>query len=187
VDILIAGSLCWFLNKNRTGFSGMDSIINSITLYTIENGLLTCVVTILSLIFWITMPHNLIFLAMHFAISKMYANALLATLNSRKRLRGRSQSSSDREMPVRLPNRRTSRANQYSSRNNSRTDNQPISSKIHVSAEKGVDFEYDDINIELPRVSGGSGDTSYPPSPHAHSQTRSSSKFSERQLTFVSV
>jgi len=51
VDVLIATSLCWFLNKSRTGFSGMDSIINSITLYTVENGLLTCIVTILSLVF----------------------------------------------------------------------------------------------------------------------------------------
>ncbi|KAK7685661.1 hypothetical protein QCA50_011005 [Cerrena zonata] len=40
-DILITAALCWYLNRNRTGFSNMDSVIDSITLYTIENGLLT--------------------------------------------------------------------------------------------------------------------------------------------------
>ncbi|THH18902.1 hypothetical protein EUX98_g8880 [Antrodiella citrinella] len=57
----------------------MDSIIDSITVYTIESGLLTSVVTVVSLVFWVTMSNNLIFLALHFAISKLYANAFLAT------------------------------------------------------------------------------------------------------------
>ncbi|KAJ3482529.1 hypothetical protein NLI96_g6924 [Meripilus lineatus] len=135
VDVLIAVIICWYLNRRRTGFSGyawfnilaaprlwftsiphsMDSIIDSITLYTIENGVLTCVATTVSLVAWITMPHNLIFLSMHFAICKLYANALLATLNARKTLRGRSQGStdvSDHPMPVLFPdsyNSRTSR------------------------------------------------------------------------------
>jgi len=44
------------------------------------------------------MRHNLIFLGMHFAIAKLYANSLLATLNTRKRLRvDRTLGSSERD------------------------------------------------------------------------------------------
>ncbi|KAK7681923.1 hypothetical protein QCA50_014885 [Cerrena zonata] len=90
VDILIALALCWYLNKSRTGFASMEAVIDSIILYTIETGVLTSTTTVISLICWLTMPHNLIFLGLHFAISKLYANMLLASLNARKVLRGRS-------------------------------------------------------------------------------------------------
>ncbi|KAH8099881.1 hypothetical protein BXZ70DRAFT_224307 [Cristinia sonorae] len=83
VDILIAGGLLWYLNRSRTGFSDMDTILDSIKMYAIENGLFTSATTIVSLICWLTMPTNLIFLGLHFAISKLYANALMATLNAR--------------------------------------------------------------------------------------------------------
>jgi len=185
VDILIASSLCYFLNKSRTGFSSMDTVINSITLYTIETGLLTCIVTTLSLICWITMPTNLIFLAMHFAISKMYANALLATLNSRTRLRGRGQSSSDREMggPAFLfPDPKFSpQANRFSLWTNPRTDNKlPVSSKVHISVEKTIDISDEDIHSPMSGTSGN--DPCYPPSPVHVRQ-----KHSDGHLTFDSI
>jgi len=47
-------------------------------------------VTLVALSCWLTMPTNLIFLALHFLISKLYANTVLATLNSRKSLRRRA-------------------------------------------------------------------------------------------------
>ncbi|KAI0081010.1 hypothetical protein K474DRAFT_1657195 [Panus rudis PR-1116 ss-1] len=137
-DILIAAALCWYLNKNRTGFSSMDKIIDSITLYTIENGLLTCVTTVISLICWIAMPHNLIFLGLHFAISKLYSNSFLATLNSRKALRGRSQASSDREMPVLFPD------NRWSRNPGSRREIDPVGTKVHISVEKTIQHDVED-------------------------------------------
>ncbi|CAL1699892.1 unnamed protein product [Somion occarium] len=102
VDVLITVTLCWYLNQSRTGFKSMETIIDSIMLYTIETGLLTSVMTVLSLICWLTMSHNLIFLGLHFAISKLYANMLLATLNARKIIRKQS----DYSMSVVLPNNR---------------------------------------------------------------------------------
>ncbi|KAK7681926.1 hypothetical protein QCA50_014888 [Cerrena zonata] len=90
VDVLIATSLCWYLNKGRTGFRNMESVIDSIIVYTIETSAITSLTTISSLIFWLIMPNNLIFIALHFVISKLYANVLFATLNARKVLRRRS-------------------------------------------------------------------------------------------------
>ncbi|KAK7686481.1 hypothetical protein QCA50_010077 [Cerrena zonata] len=96
VDILITVSLVIILQRSRTGYStSTDHIIDSIALYTIETGMITCVTTIVSLICWVSMPNNLIFLALHFTISKLYANSVLATLNARRSLRKRTQFSTD--------------------------------------------------------------------------------------------
>ncbi|KAG1809518.1 hypothetical protein EV424DRAFT_1350014, partial [Suillus variegatus] len=50
-------------------FPHMNHIINSLILYTLEDWKFTCAVTSASLICWMVMRHNLIFLGMHFAIS----------------------------------------------------------------------------------------------------------------------
>ncbi|KAH8987578.1 hypothetical protein EDB86DRAFT_3082143 [Lactarius hatsudake] len=88
------------------GLGTMDKVIGSIIVYTVNNGAITCVSTIVSMICWLTMPHNLIFMALHFAISKMYANSLLATLNTRQALRGRAvkfKEAAGHPLPVLLP------------------------------------------------------------------------------------
>ncbi|TCD66512.1 hypothetical protein EIP91_001288 [Steccherinum ochraceum] len=159
VDIMIAGALIYYLHRSRTGFSSMDAIIDSITLYTVENGLLTSVTTLVSLICWVSMPHNLIFLGLHFAISKLYANAFLATLNARKVLRGRSQGSSDRSdhpMPVLFSENlsRMSRNGRFTSRH----DIEPITTKVQINVEKTI--EYDGEEVEA----NPSSEISYPPS-----------------------
>ncbi|KAI9566313.1 hypothetical protein HD554DRAFT_1179064 [Boletus coccyginus] len=97
VEIIITTVMIIFLGSRRTGFANMNHIINSLILYTLETGGITCLVTIASLICWLLMRHNLIFLGMHFAIAKLYANSLLATLNTRKRLKVDRVTSSERE------------------------------------------------------------------------------------------
>lgn len=97
VEIIITMTMIIFLRSRKTGFANMNHIINSLILYTLETGSVTSVVTVASLICWLIMRHNLIFLGMHFAIAKLYANSLLATLNTRKRLRVDRMYSSERE------------------------------------------------------------------------------------------
>ncbi|KAJ7779322.1 hypothetical protein DFH07DRAFT_794694 [Mycena maculata] len=89
VDILITGWLCYFLQKmrRRTASTIMAQVVNTLTLYTLENGFLTCVTTTATLICWLAMPRNLVFLGLHFVIGKLYANSLLISLNTRKELR----------------------------------------------------------------------------------------------------
>jgi len=55
-------------------------------LYAFEVGALTTMATVSTLICWLLMHHNLIFMGLHFIICKFYANSLLATLNQRKGL-----------------------------------------------------------------------------------------------------
>ncbi|KAI0779880.1 hypothetical protein C8Q74DRAFT_722519 [Fomes fomentarius] len=106
VDFLITGGLCYYLRRNRTGAGEFDHVLDSVTLYTVENGLLTSVTTVVSLIFWLARPHVLIYLGLHFAISKLYANSFLASMNARKILRAQSQpqSGSGHRMPVLFSN-----------------------------------------------------------------------------------
>ncbi|KAI0689954.1 hypothetical protein BC835DRAFT_1418114 [Cytidiella melzeri] len=98
-DVLIASGMCFFLKQSRTGTSDLDRIIDSVMYYTIENGVLTSIATILSLIFWLATPHKLIYMGLHFAISKLYANSLLASLNARKTLRQTHSSMRDVHLP----------------------------------------------------------------------------------------
>ncbi|KAF8884656.1 hypothetical protein BD779DRAFT_1536296 [Infundibulicybe gibba] len=91
VDVLITGLLCILLQSGKKTNSSLNHVLDSLMIYAFENGALTCVATIVSMICWLTMPSNLIFLGIHFVISKLYANSLLATLNARKQLtQGRS-------------------------------------------------------------------------------------------------
>lgn len=89
LDIIVTSSLLWYLEQSRTGFDGMDQLINTLCRYTIEVGLLTCVGIVISLGFWLGMRSNLVFMAIHFVLAKLYANSLLATLNNRGRIRDR--------------------------------------------------------------------------------------------------
>ncbi|KAH9948162.1 hypothetical protein B0H21DRAFT_254421 [Amylocystis lapponica] len=86
LDILVTVSLCYFLRKSRTGFSSMDAVIDSLTFYTVQNGFLTFITTLTTLICWLLLS-NLVFLGLHLTIEKLYANAFMATLNARKSLR----------------------------------------------------------------------------------------------------
>ncbi|KLO07563.1 hypothetical protein SCHPADRAFT_643465 [Schizopora paradoxa] len=86
-DLWIALALCWYLMRSRTGFKTTDSKINVIMVYVINTGLLTTICALCCLISFAAMPHNFIFIAFYFSLSKLYINSLLATLNARERLR----------------------------------------------------------------------------------------------------
>ncbi|KAI0762404.1 hypothetical protein C8Q74DRAFT_149267 [Fomes fomentarius] len=106
LDVLITVILCYYLRQRRSGLAKMDRIIDTLTLYTVENGMLTCITTTVSLICWVRMPHNLIFLGLHLAISKLYATSFMASLNARKSLTHRSEGTGqgdDYPMPVVFP------------------------------------------------------------------------------------
>jgi multidrug efflux pump subunit AcrB len=98
LDVLITSYLCYLLLRERKTNSRMNHILDHLMFYAFENGSLTCAAAFTSLICWLTMHTNLIFMAIHFVISKLYANSLLASLNARRNLQNpthRSQLSGD--------------------------------------------------------------------------------------------
>jgi len=86
-DVLIAGSLCVLLHESRTGYRKTNSIVTTLIVYAINRCLLTSIVAVVEVIVFKVMPSSLWFLAIDFVIGKLYANSLLATLNSRQFIR----------------------------------------------------------------------------------------------------
>jgi len=86
-DAIIAMALCIVLANSHTGFQRTDSLVNFLVVYAINTGVVTSIVSILCLVLLITMPHNYIFLAICFNLSKLYINALLGSLNARTHFR----------------------------------------------------------------------------------------------------
>ncbi|KAF7368364.1 ANK-REP-REGION domain-containing protein [Mycena venus] len=87
IDLAIAAILCFYLRRELTMFDRINSLVARLIQYTVATGLVTSLLALGCLISYVAAPDTLIFMAMHFSLGRMYTNALLATLNSRKVLR----------------------------------------------------------------------------------------------------
>ncbi|KAJ8580165.1 hypothetical protein M405DRAFT_886223 [Rhizopogon salebrosus TDB-379] len=140
VDILIAVFLCYSLQTTRKASSSMDYVINSVILYTLENNSLTSAATVISMVCWLAMPNNLIFMGLHFVISKLYANSLLATLNARKQFqRERSQRGIPGELPLAFPGY----ADHFRPNHCVSPRIDATGTKLEISIEKTVEYDAD--------------------------------------------
>uniref|UniRef100_A0A0W0FRA4 DUF6534 domain-containing protein n=1 Tax=Moniliophthora roreri TaxID=221103 RepID=A0A0W0FRA4_MONRR len=83
VDVMITASLYWSLTKRKTGFKSTDDSINRIIRLTVQTGLVTAVFALLDVICFLSVPRTTINFIWDFALSKLYSNALLSTLNAR--------------------------------------------------------------------------------------------------------
>jgi len=172
IDLIITFGMCFYLQESRRGFGTMDEVIDSIIIYTINNGTLTCISTIASMIFWLFRGKALIFMALHFAIAKMYANSLLATLNMRKKFRGHVAPPKENAnaMPVLFPDsfNRNSRSNRQIPTDTFEFSEDADSKGLHITVEKTVDYAGSDPSpSSLPYSSSSvpSGFQVMPPEP----------------------
>lgn len=94
-DILTALTLSYYLRKLKTGYQKADSLVNQLILYAINTGILTSTISVACLISYDLMPKNFVFIGCYFVLSKLYANSLMATLNTRHIMKGRG---TDREL-----------------------------------------------------------------------------------------
>ncbi|KAF8142604.1 hypothetical protein K438DRAFT_1994771 [Mycena galopus ATCC 62051] len=106
-DLAIALVLCWYIQRRKSEFDRTKFVLTRIIHFTVSTGLVTRKVYIphrlrLVLIYPITavlslwepsppyyvgLPNTFVWLAMYVSLGRMYTNALLATLNSRRKLR----------------------------------------------------------------------------------------------------
>ncbi|KAH9955269.1 hypothetical protein BC827DRAFT_1271889 [Russula dissimulans] len=90
-DILIAGSMCWYLYHKRTAYAKTNSTIMTLMSFSINSGLLTSILATLSLVFFvIASDTSLVWEGFAWTLCKCYVNSLLAMLNSRDYIRDRS-------------------------------------------------------------------------------------------------
>ncbi|KAI0648833.1 hypothetical protein C8Q79DRAFT_1007415 [Trametes meyenii] len=87
VDSLVTGVLITVLLKSRTGFKSTDSLIQTLVIYSINSGLVTSIAGMLSFIFALVLSGNMIYTAIAYVATKLYANSVLAVLNTRKSLK----------------------------------------------------------------------------------------------------
>ncbi|KAF8889447.1 hypothetical protein CPB84DRAFT_1449062 [Gymnopilus junonius] len=100
---IIAASLCTLLLQSRTGFKRTDSILSFLMAFSINTGLLTSVCAIACFVTYALWPQRFIFMGIYFALSKLYVNALLASLNTRSSLRNQSYGMSTISQSVSMP------------------------------------------------------------------------------------
>ncbi|EDR08733.1 uncharacterized protein LACBIDRAFT_297260 [Laccaria bicolor S238N-H82] len=82
-DILIAMALCLLLDSNRSDFEDTNQLINRLIVFAINRCILTSAVAVIEMIIFLILPNSFYPFAIDFIIGKLYANSLLATLNSR--------------------------------------------------------------------------------------------------------
>ncbi|PFH47888.1 hypothetical protein AMATHDRAFT_66568 [Amanita thiersii Skay4041] len=85
-DILITGVLVISLSKRKTGFVATDDAISKIIRMTVQTGLLTAFFAVGDVVFFMTLPRTGLNFLWDLALSKLYANCLLSTLNARASL-----------------------------------------------------------------------------------------------------
>jgi len=82
-DILITVSLVWILLKKRTNIRATDDAVSRIVRLTVQTGAITAVSAILDVILFLAVPNTTVNFVWDFALSKLYTNALMSTLNAR--------------------------------------------------------------------------------------------------------
>ncbi|KAM5543085.1 hypothetical protein V8D89_003469 [Ganoderma adspersum] len=87
-DLFISLSLCYYLHQSRTGLRGSDGIITKLIALTITTGMLTTLCNLADVIAYLTARNNLYDLFFNFMLAKLYANALLTSLNTRQYVHG---------------------------------------------------------------------------------------------------
>ncbi|KAJ6606144.1 hypothetical protein DFH09DRAFT_2960 [Mycena vulgaris] len=87
-DLLIAGTLVHWLHRLRGNpETRTAAMVDKLIAWTIETGVVTSAVGIATLVLFLVMPQNYVFLATFVIAARLFANSLLASLNSRASLR----------------------------------------------------------------------------------------------------
>ncbi|KAI0636240.1 hypothetical protein C8Q77DRAFT_1155943 [Trametes polyzona] len=100
-DVLLTGALIRVLLRSRTGFKRTDSTLDMLIVYSINTGLLTrqaYVTGLLVFVFALILPGNYIYAGISIVNAKLYANSVLAVLNSRRSLASSTRVVDDFEM-----------------------------------------------------------------------------------------
>ncbi|KAJ7176880.1 hypothetical protein C8R46DRAFT_1077587 [Mycena filopes] len=91
-DLLITTTLVANLRGKRTEIQPRSvPLVDRLTLWAVETGLMTSVASIATLICFLTMKTNLVWAAVFVVVSRLYSNSLLASLNSRTTLRAMNE------------------------------------------------------------------------------------------------
>ncbi|KAK7012988.1 hypothetical protein R3P38DRAFT_2788966 [Favolaschia claudopus] len=86
-DLLIAGTMLYYLSKNKTGFQKTNKAINMLVTYSLSTGALTCVFALGDVIAAAAAPANLDQVPFFFILIRLHALSFMSILNSREHVR----------------------------------------------------------------------------------------------------
>ncbi|KAJ7496717.1 hypothetical protein FB451DRAFT_201298 [Mycena latifolia] len=93
-DLIIAGMLTYLISRQR--YEGLPDrtlkVVDKLIAWTIETGAVTSIAGVITLISFVANKDNYSWLAWYVVTTRLYSNALLASLNSRVALRAMSRS-----------------------------------------------------------------------------------------------
>jgi len=87
-DVLVSAARYYYLRNLKDGYLTSREMVDTVVVFTINDGALTCIVVVASIICWLSMS-NLVYLGIYFTIAKLYSNSVLSTLNLRNWYRHR--------------------------------------------------------------------------------------------------
>ncbi|KAL0958473.1 hypothetical protein HGRIS_000612 [Hohenbuehelia grisea] len=85
-DVIITISLCRSLSQRKTGMAVTDDILNKIIRMTVQTGMITAIAAVGDVVFFMVFPRAALNFLWDLALSKLYVNCLLSTLNARAAL-----------------------------------------------------------------------------------------------------
>ncbi|KAF7337676.1 hypothetical protein MSAN_02241100 [Mycena sanguinolenta] len=103
-DVVISAARYYYLRDLKQGYMAVQEMVDTVVIFTINDGLLTCALLGATIACFLGMPNNFVWIALYGTAAKLYSNSVLATLNLRNWYRHR-----ERPMGIRLtrppPNR----------------------------------------------------------------------------------
>ncbi|KAJ7805157.1 hypothetical protein B0H14DRAFT_2881189 [Mycena olivaceomarginata] len=88
-DIVISAARYYYLHDLKQGYMATQEMVDAVVIFTINDGILTCVTLIASITCFLAMPTNFIWISFYVIAPKFFANSILATLNLRNWYRHR--------------------------------------------------------------------------------------------------
>ncbi|KAF9240380.1 hypothetical protein BU15DRAFT_73974 [Melanogaster broomeanus] len=82
-DVVITVSLVWSLWRQRTGIAATDDLISRLIRLTVQTGLITAISATADVTLFLAVKGTTLNYIWDFALSKLYSNSLLSTLNAR--------------------------------------------------------------------------------------------------------
>ncbi|KAJ7369088.1 hypothetical protein DFH08DRAFT_947965 [Mycena albidolilacea] len=134
-DIFISAARYYYLHHLKQGYMDTQEMVDAIVIFTVNDGLLTCATLIASMICFLVMKKNFIWIAFYVIVAKLFANSILATLNLRNWYRHRH-----RPMGIRLTqaSRNTLQVGSPSKIQSSASDDLP--SRMEVFIDQHVEY-----------------------------------------------
>ncbi|KAJ7259992.1 hypothetical protein B0H12DRAFT_1231928 [Mycena haematopus] len=85
IDIIISVAMCYYLRKSMGQERLLNSRISTLMQYTLSCGVFTSACSVSCLFTFLLMPNNLVFLALSYLLTRLYANSFMAMMNARDR------------------------------------------------------------------------------------------------------